>query len=160
MSVSFVNTPHLLVMAACAAMTRRGNFDAMDNCIFCKIIARKIPGYIVDEDESIIVFMSLENHPMIVPKAHIPDIFSLSVETASQIMTRAIHISAATKAATAADGIYITQTNGKAAGQDVFHYHMHIYPKWLDGRKPETSAEARQAMMAMIRDEMMQGRGS
>jgi histidine triad (HIT) family protein len=132
----------------------------MDNCIFCKIIAREIPGYIVDEDDSIIVFLSLENHPMIVPKAHIPDIFSLSADMASQIMTSAIRISAATKAATAADGIYITQTNGKAAGQDVFHYHMHVYPKWLDGRKPETSEKARQEMMAMIRDELKRSRSS
>jgi histidine triad (HIT) family protein len=133
---------------------------AGSDCIFCKIIAREIPGYVVDEDDSIIVFMSLENHPMIVPKAHIPDIFSLSVDLASQIMTRAIRISAATKAATAADGIYITQTNGRAAGQDVFHYHMHIYPKWLDSRKPETSEKARHVMMATIRDELKRSQRS
>ncbi|HCJ36415.1 MAG TPA: HIT family hydrolase, partial [Ktedonobacter sp.] len=49
----------------------------MEDCIFCKIINRQIPAYILDENEDVITFLSLENHPLVVPKRHIPNIYSL-----------------------------------------------------------------------------------
>ena len=60
----------------------------MENCVFCKIISRKIPGFIIDEDESVIVFLSLENHPLIVPKKHHTDLLILDDETAFLIIKR------------------------------------------------------------------------
>ncbi len=115
----------------------------MENCIFCKIIDRKIPGYILSENESVIVFLSLENHPLIVPKKHITDIYSLEDELGAEIMKEAIQIAKAVKHGLECDGIYVTQANEPAAGQDVFHYHMHIYPKWDDGRRWESDEESR-----------------
>src|SRR5215475_730418 len=105
------------------------------SCVFCKIIARQLPGYIIAEDENTIVFVSLESHPIVAPKEHIPDVFGLNDKLASMIMKMAREVARATKEGLAADGIYITQTNGLAAGQSVFHYHMHVYPKWSDGRQ-------------------------
>ncbi len=123
----------------------------MENCVFCKIIDRKIPGFIIDEDDTLIVFVSRENHPLIVPKKHIANIFELDEETGSAIMKKAVKIATATKAALESDGIYITQTNGEAAGQDVFHYHMHIYPKWNDQRTLERDDKSREEMADKIK---------
>ncbi len=120
-------------------------------CIFCDIIARKKPGFIINEDDNLIVFLSLENHPLIVPKKHIQDIFSLDDDTAAQIIKKAVKIAIATKEALESDGIYITQTNGEAAGQDVFHYHMHVYPKWADKQTLGTDAESRRKVMEKIK---------
>ena len=107
----------------------------MDNCIFCKIVAREIPAEIISETDDIIVFMSLEKHPLVVPKKHIPDIFSLDDATGALIMKEAIKTSKAVKSNLQCDGIYITQANGAAAGQEVFHYHLHVYPRWNDKRE-------------------------
>ncbi|MFZ2484436.1 MAG: HIT domain-containing protein [Minisyncoccia bacterium] len=100
------------------------------NCIFCKIIKREIPGNILDENEDVIVFMSLENHPLVVPKKHITDIYSLDDKTGAEIMETSIRMAKRVKEEFKCDGIYITQANGPAAGQEVFHYHMHIYPRF------------------------------
>ena len=102
----------------------------MDSCVFCKIIDRKIPAFILDEDENVITFLSLDNHPLVVTKKHIPDIYSLDGELGAAIMKAAIKIAKAVKLGLECDGVYVTQANESAAGQDVFHYHMHIYPRW------------------------------
>ena len=115
----------------------------MNDCIFCKIIDRTIPGYIATEDDHVIIFVSLEGHPLIVPKKHIQDIFSLDEETGAQIMKSSTALSHAAKKALGCDGIQISQRNGTAAGQDVFHYHLHVYPRWNDGRTLGTNNEAR-----------------
>ena len=124
----------------------------MENCVFCKIVERKLPAFIVDEDDDLIVFISKQNHPLIVPKQHLPDLFALTDELASLIIKKSRRIAKATKEALGSDGIYITQTNGVAAGQDVFHYHMHVYPKWTDGHKMGTDDESRKVTAKKIQD--------
>lgn len=104
----------------------------MKNCVFCRIIARQAPGYIIDENDQVITFLSLENHPLVVPKQHIADIYSLDERTGHAIMSALIKIANAVKKGVACDGVYITQANEPAAGQDVFHLHFHIYPRWHD----------------------------
>lgn len=128
-------------------------------CIFCDIIAHKKPGFIISEDDNLIVFLSLENHPLIVPKKHIPDIFSLDDDTAAQIMKKAVRIATATKEALGSDGIYITQTNGEAAGQDVFHYHLHVYPKWCNKQTLGTDPESRRRVMELIKEALTRNEG-
>lgn len=100
------------------------------NCVFCKIINREIPGNILEENENVIVFMSLENHPLVVPKKHIQDIYSLDDQTGAEIMKASILMAKRVKEEFKCDGVYVTQANGSAAGQEVFHYHMHIYPRF------------------------------
>src|SRR5262249_30111368 len=142
--------PHLRRPASHRSRQRETQRYKM-NCIFCKIIARQRPGYIITEDENIIVFVSLENHPIVAPREHIPDLFDLNDDLASMVMKMAKKVALATKEGLDADGIYVTQTNGAAAGQSVFHYHMHIYPKWNDGRRLETDAESRERTMGRVR---------
>jgi len=104
----------------------------MDDCIFCEIISGNIPAHIVKETENIIVFLSLEGHPLIVPKTHIEDVFSLDKETSANIMYEAVSVSKALRDTLKCDGINLVQSNGVAAGQDVFHFHLHLKPRWRD----------------------------
>lgn len=126
------------------------------DCIFCKIADKKIPSHVLDENEKVIVFLSLENHPLVVPKKHIPDIYSLDDELGAEVMKEAIKIAKAMKQGLRCDGVYVTQANESAAGQDVFHYHMHIYPRWSDGRQWESDEENRKLTAENIKIKLCQ----
>lgn len=125
----------------------------MANCVFCQIRDRAIPSRIIAENDEVIVFLSRENHPLVCPKQHIPDVFSLDAATGAKIMAEAIRIARATKAGLQCDGIYFTQANGAAAGQDVFHYHLHIYPRWND-REERHLAEKAEVVCEKIRSQL------
>lgn len=118
-----------------------------EDCIFCRIIHHQVPAYVVTEDEHIIVFLSKENHPLVVPKQHIPNIYSLDGTTGAHIMKAAIEVARAVKVGLACEGIYLTQANEPAAGQDIFHFHLHIYPRWqaVDFRSQQTAQHIREA---------------
>ena len=100
------------------------------DCVFCRIIKRQAPAYIIDETEHVVAFLSLENHPLVVPKAHIPDIYAMPSDIGAHVMAETIKIAKAVKRGLNCDGVYINQCNEPAAGQDVFHYHTHIRPCW------------------------------
>ncbi len=102
----------------------------MEACIFCKIIQREEPSYILAENEDVLVFLSLENHPLVVPKKHIPDIYALDERTAAAIMVEAVIVARAVKKGLGCDGINLVQANEPAAQQDVFHFHVHVKPRW------------------------------
>lgn len=129
----------------------------MDECIFCRIVAGATPAYIIHEDDQTIIFLSLENHPLIVPKAHISDIFALDDATAAAVMQLATWMARALRDALGCDGVLLTQANGATAGQDVFHFHLHLYPRWHgDGGRvampmPDSSASARAARRDQLR---------
>lgn len=114
--------------------------------VFSEIIDGNLPAFIVGQDERIIVFISLENHPLIVPKKHLRDIFEMDAETGAAVMAWSVRVAKAMRDALECDGIYVTQANDAAAGQDVFHYHMHLYPKWNDGRVMPIDDAARETM--------------
>jgi len=100
----------------------------LDDCIFCRIIAREAPATFLTQTNQVIVFLSLERHPLVVPKSHVRDIFTLSDTFGATIMREAIRLARAVKAGLRCDGVYLAQANEPAAGQDVFHFHLHIYP--------------------------------
>ena len=133
------------------------------NCVFCRIIAGERPAYIIDENEGAIAFLSLENHPLIVPKTHIRDLYGMTAEAGAAVMSLAARVAGAMKAGLDCDGVYMTQSSDRSAGQDVWHFHMHLYPCW-DGRELEAigsffrtvtaevswSADARSVMLGRI----------
>jgi histidine triad (HIT) family protein len=129
----------------------------MEDCIFCKIINRHIPAYVLDENEDVMTFLSLENHPLIVPKRHIPNIYSLDDRSASAVMVEAVKIAKAVKEGVGCDGVNLVQANEPAANQDVFHFHLHIKPRWyndtviLHWNTNEVSAEKLQESMELIK---------
>ena len=102
----------------------------MEACIFCKIIQREEPAYILDENKDVLVFLSRENHPLVVPKKHIPDIYALDERTAAAVMVEAVKIARAVKSGLGCDGLNLVQANEPAAQQDVFHLHVHVKPRW------------------------------
>jgi len=104
----------------------------MNDCIFCKIVNREAPALVIDENDQVIVFLSLENHPLVVPKQHFKDIYEIDEESGAEIMRSAVKIAKATKIALNPDGVNLVQANEPAAGQDVFHFHLHIIPRWFN----------------------------
>jgi histidine triad (HIT) family protein len=111
----------------------------MTDCIFCKIIAGELPCYKVYEDE--IYLAILDRYPstsgatLILTKRHTADIFGLTAEESSGLMPLAKRI-AEKMQNTLPDikGVNILQNNGAAAGQVIFHYHMHILPRYDNDR--------------------------
>ncbi len=107
-------------------------------CIFCKIIRKEAPASILYEDDQILAFMDIrpvsEGHMLIIPKHHYVDIFDTPEEVLAATHKVSKKIAAAVKKATKADGISIVQQNGKAAGQDIFHLHVHVIPRF-EGKK-------------------------
>lgn len=114
--------------------------------IFTRIINREIPGLIAYETENVAVLISLEGHPMVIPKTQYQDIYELPDNIAAEIMQVAVRIAKALKSTTNCEGINLIQSNGEIAGQEVFHFHLHIKPrfindgiifKWDTSTKPE-----------------------
>ena len=102
----------------------------MDDCIFCKIIKKEVPGYIIDENDAVIVFLAFEGHPLIVTKKHIPNIYTLDDTSAAAVMKESVKIANALKKSMQCDGVNLIQANEPAASQDIFHFHLHVMPRW------------------------------
>jgi len=102
----------------------------MENCIFCKIASKEAPGYIIDENEDVIVFLAFEGHPLVVTKKHFTNIYTLDDATAASVMKAAVKVANALKKGLQCDGVNLIQANEPAASQDIFHFHMHVQPRW------------------------------
>lgn len=122
----------------------------MNDCVFCKIINKELPASIINETESIMTFLSLENHPLVISKKHIKDIHELDYQTGAEVMKEMINTSNVVKEKLNCDGVYIDQRNGVAAGQEVFHIHFHIYPRWNDQTLSEFTEDTKEARMRMF----------
>ncbi len=105
-----------------------------NDCIFCKIINKEFDANIIYEDDYIIAFLdkfpSSLGHTLIVPKKHVSNIFELDNDTGNKIFSKAIDISKKMKKVLNINDINILQNNGVLASQTVFHFHMHIIPRY------------------------------
>ena len=106
-----------------------------DDCIFCKRANGEIPTATVYEDSICRVILDVnpanKGHALIIPKEHFDNIYSMDAETAAKIFTIATEVAKAQKAELNPDGLNILQNNGEAAGQTVFHFHMHLVPRYI-----------------------------
>ena len=106
----------------------------MENCIFCKIANGEIPSATLYEDEDFRVILDLgpasKGHALILPKEHAADIYSIDEELAGKAFKLAKKITTRLKDVLGCDGYNIVQNNGEVAGQTVFHFHMHIIPRY------------------------------
>ena len=104
------------------------------NCIFCKIANGEIPSTTLYEDEDFRVILDLgpatRGHALLLPKNHFANLFELDDETAQKAILVAKNMAGKMKAALGADGFNLVQNNGEAAGQTVFHFHMHLIPRY------------------------------
>ncbi len=110
------------------------NADA--DCIFCRIVAGDIPSFKVLEDDRILSFMDInpanEGHCLVIPKAHAPNLFESDDESLAAVVTATRRVAGAVRRTLEPPGISLTQANGPAAGQSVFHLHFHIIPRRAD----------------------------
>lgn len=106
----------------------------MENCIFCKIANGEIPSATLYEDEEFRVILDLgpasKGHALILPKAHAANLYELPDEMAAKAMLLAKKMAKKMTEALNCDGLNVVQNNGEAAGQTVFHFHMHVIPRY------------------------------
>ena len=115
---------------------REGEGVTVDpKCPFCEIVQREdSDAREVYRDDDVVAFFPLEpatlGHTLVIPREHVPDIWSLDEATAVRLAGATTRLSRGVKDALAPDGLNIIQSNGKAATQTVFHLHVHIVPRW------------------------------
>ena len=110
------------------------------DCIFCKIIRGEIPSAKLYEDEAVLAFLDIRpinpGHALVIPKKHFENMHETPDAELGLLMAGAKKVAAAVRDSLKADGINVSINNGKAAGQVVFHTHVHIIPRYLtDGLK-------------------------
>ena len=108
----------------------------MSDCIFCRIMVKQIPATVVHEDEHTLTFMDIgqvnPGHVLIAAKAHVDNIYALDDVQAAALFRSAARVARAIRSAFSPEGLSLYQANGKAAGQTVFHFHMHLVPRYAD----------------------------
>ena len=106
----------------------------MSDCIFCKIANGEIPSATLYEDEDFRVILdpgpASKGHALILPKAHAANIYEISDDMAAKAMILAKKMATKMTEALKCDGFNIVQNNGEPAGQTVFHFHMHLIPRY------------------------------
>ena len=104
------------------------------NNIFAKILRGEIPAVKVYEDDATLAFMDVmpqaPGHTLVIPKSPAEDLFDLDIDVGKNVLRTTQLVARAVKIALNADGIVLSQFNGPAAGQTVFHFHMHIVPRF------------------------------
>ena len=105
-----------------------------DDCIFCKLANGVIPTNSLYEDDVVKVIFDAgpasSGHVLILPKEHFDNVYSLADDTAAHIFQVAVKVAKALKEGLNLEGLNIVQNNGEIAGQTVFHFHMHIIPRY------------------------------
>lgn len=106
----------------------------MKDCIFCKIIRKEVPAEIFYEDDFSIAMLDINpvniGHSLLMPKEHFENIFDIPEKLLSGLSGNSKKIARAIKDGLVADGINVSSNNGRAAGQLVFHAHIHIIPRY------------------------------
>jgi len=106
------------------------------DCIFCKIIAGELPGTIVGEDERTVAFMDINpatrGHVLVVPRAHSADLLSIDSEDLHAVALASQRQAARAKERLGAEGVNLVNSCGALAWQTVFHFHMHVIPRYAD----------------------------
>jgi histidine triad (HIT) family protein len=133
----------------------------MSDCIFCGIVAGALPSERVHEDERTIAFLDIspaaDGHVLVIPRAHADDVHRADPADVAACAQTAQLMAARVSGALGSDGVTIIQSNGVAAGQTVFHYHVHVIPRFdgdgvLRPWKPgSASAEELARMGALLR---------
>ena len=108
----------------------------MSNCVFCRIVAKEIPAAVVYEDEHTLAFMDAgqvnPGHVLVAAKGHVENLYELNDAQAGALLRTAARVARAIRDAYQPQGLSVYQANGKAAWQSVFHYHMHLLPRYED----------------------------
>jgi histidine triad (HIT) family protein len=108
----------------------------VSDCLFCGIVAGEVPAQIVDSDEHTVAFMDIspatEGHALVVPREHAADLMEISPEDLAHTAQAAQRLARRIDAALAPDGFNILNSCRPAAWQTVFHFHVHVIPRYED----------------------------
>jgi histidine triad (HIT) family protein len=106
----------------------------MENCIFCKIVKGEIPCEKIYEDSNVLAFLDIEpiniGHSLVIPKEHFKDIHETPESLVAHMMQAVKKISTALRTSLPCDGVNVTMNNEGAAGQVIFHAHIHVIPRF------------------------------
>jgi|SRR5580692_52602 histidine triad (HIT) family protein len=130
------------------------------DCIFCKIVAGDLPARIVDEDEHTIAFMDIapatRGHALVIPRAHSTDLLSIGREDLSAVVLACQRLATRAEERLGADGVNLLNSCGSAAWQTVFHFHVHVIPRYQQDtlRLPWVPAAGDSAQIALAAQEL------
>jgi histidine triad (HIT) family protein len=106
------------------------------DCLFCKIVAGDVPSTKVHEDERTVAFMDINpatrGHLLVIPKAHAADLHAIDAEDLTACTLVAQRLAGRVRDQLAADGVNLINSCGAAAWQTVFHFHIHVIPRYED----------------------------
>ena len=132
-----------------------------NNCIFCKIANGEIPSATIEENDMFRVVLDVgpatKGHALILPKDHYTNLYDLPEETVAEAIKLAKKVALKMKDKLGCDGVNIVQNNEEAAGQTVFHFHMHVIPRYKEdgqviGWKPgQLTAQDRDSVLEMLK---------
>lgn len=136
-----------------------------EECIFCSINRGEMPSITIYENEEFRVmldrFPATKGHILIIPKKHIEDIYNLDPELAGRLFELTTRFASIIKRTFGNEGLNIIQNNGKEAGQSVFHYHLHMIPRYKDDNielgwslDQEVTPETLEEYAAQIKNQM------
>jgi len=103
------------------------------DCVFCKIINKEIPAFVIYEDEFVFAFLDINpaaiGHTLVIPKKHFENVFDIDEEYLQKIISVAQKIAKKMKDELGVEGVNFYHASGRAAEQSVFHFHLHIIPR-------------------------------
>ena len=104
------------------------------DCLFCKIVAGEIPSTMIDQDERTVAFMDINpatrGHALVIPRAHARDLHDVDVEDLAAVAATAQRVAARALERLDAAGVNLLNSSGRAAWQTVFHFHVHVIPRY------------------------------
>jgi histidine triad (HIT) family protein len=104
------------------------------DCVFCKILDGKLPGTVIDEDERTVAIMDINpatrGHALVIPRDHSRDLLEIDADDLSAVTAAAQRLAAAIKQRLGADGVNLINSCGQRAWQTVFHFHLHVIPRY------------------------------
>jgi histidine triad (HIT) family protein len=104
------------------------------DCLFCKIVTGELPATIVAEDERTVAFMDINpatrGHALVIPREHAPDVFAIDPDDLQAVAVAAQQLARRVREKLGADGVNLLNSNGRAAWQTVFHFHVHVIPRY------------------------------
>lgn len=136
----------------------------MSDCIFCQIVSGQIPSSKVYEDEEVLAFLDItqvtKGHTLVIPKKHYRNMLEMDAESASSLFARVPKIAQQLQEKLGAAGVNIINNNEEAAGQTVFHTHVHLLPRFDESDGLKLSFETHEpdfAALAQLAQEVFLG---
>ena len=136
----------------------------MPDCPFCAIVAEEAPAYRLHEDDRTLAFLDIapvnRGHALVVPKTHRETLTGMDANLVADTFRTARRVAGAVEAAFDPDGLNLLLANGEAAGQEIFHAHVHVLPRYaeddvtVDWPRGDLTEEDGRAVVAAIREEL------